>query len=273
MDKDYKALSYPIAVLTQKIQQWPRDSLERRELLEEKHAAQRRRLTISSSDQYDPDFRRLRYGRSADDFVLGVIGPQSEAEALMRKIEPLLYDTLKLNISRAKSGLKHNSEVIWFLGYDLIVNHDEKTRKMVVRGQPTKKRVGKGNMVLRVPAERMQKVATERKYGNWETIQSTHRPVLTNGSDAERTLHYSTEMRGIAEYYARADNFSSGLRRLYVLWWSSYYKTMAKKYKTSTRKIASQLNRGGYTAVRTRLKNGEIKETNLFQLKDVNREK
>jgi len=79
LDKDYKALSYPIAVLTQKIQQWPRDSLERRELLEEKHAAQRRRLTISSSDQYDPDFRRLRYGRSADDFVLGVIGPQSEA--------------------------------------------------------------------------------------------------------------------------------------------------------------------------------------------------
>ncbi len=200
-------------------------------------------------------------------------GPKSEAEAIMRKIEPLLYDTLKLNISRAKSGLKHNSEVIWFLGYDLIVNHDEKTRKMVVRGQPTKKRVGKGNMVLRVPAERMQKVATERKYGNWETIQSTHRPVLTNGSDAERTLHDSTEMRGIAEYYARADNFSSGLRRLYVLWWSSYYKTMAKKYKTSTRKIASQLNRGGYTAVRTRLKNGEIKETNLFQLKDVNREK
>ncbi len=272
LDTDDKALSYPIAVLTKKIQKLPRDSLERRERLEEKHAAQRRRLTISSSDQYDPDFRRVRYGRSADDFVLGVLGPKREAEAIMRKIEPLLYDTLKLNISRAKSGLKHHAEVIRFLGYDLRVNHDEKTRKMVVRGQPTKKRVGKGNMVLRVPAERMQKVATERKYGNWETIKSTHRPFLTNGSDAERTLHYATAMRGIAAYYARADHFSSGLRRLYVLWWSSYSKTMAHKDKTSTRKIASQLNRGGYTAVRTRLKNGEIKETKLFKLKDVKRE-
>jgi AI2M/AI1M-like HNH endonuclease/type II intron maturase len=80
-------------------------------------------------------------------------------------------------------------------------------------------------------------------------------------------------MRGIAEYYALADNYSSGLRRLYFLWWGSYYKTLACKYKTSRRKIATMLNRGGYSAVRVRMKNGEMKEIKLFKLKDVNREK
>jgi hypothetical protein len=273
MNKDYKSMSYEIAVLTKEIQRESLDSPERKFLLEEKHDWQRQRVKISSQDQHDPDFRRLRYCRYADDFVLGFIGPKTEAEEIMRKIETFLYDTLKLNISRAKSGLKHNSEIIRFLGYDITVNNDERTRKLIAPGQPTKKRVGKGNIVLRVPPERMQKFATERKYGNWETITPAHRTFLTNMSDAEITRQYSTEMRGIAEYYALADNFSSGLRKLYFLWWGSYYKTLANKHKTTRRKIATMLNRGGYSAVRVRMKNGEMKEIKLFRLKDVNREK
>jgi len=199
MDDQYKALSYLVAVRTKRIQQLPLNSPERSTLLEEKHALQEQRLKISSQDQHDPNFRRLRYCRYADDFVLGFIGPKSEAEEIMRKIETFLYDTLKLNISRAKSGLQHNSEVIRFLGYDITVNNDEKTVKLIARGQPTKKRVGKGNIILRVPAERMQKFATERKYGNWETVTPAHRKFLTNMSDAEITRHYSTEMRGIVD--------------------------------------------------------------------------
>jgi len=273
VDKEYKALSNQMAVLSRRIQEEQLDSPERAILLEEKHELHRQRLKISSRDQHDPNYRRLRYCRYADDFVLGIIGPKSEAEEIMGKIETFLYDTLRLNISRAKSGLKHNTEIIRFLGYDITVNNDEKTRQVIARGRSTKKRIGKGNILLRVPPARMQKFATERKYGNWETITPAHRAFLSNMSDAEITRHYSTEMRGIAEYYALADNFYSGLRRLYFLWWASYYKTLANKYKTSRRKIATMLNRGGYTAVRVRMKNGEVKEVKLFKLKDVNREK
>src|SRR5258707_184351 len=123
MTKEYRAFSSQIGVLSKQIQRARPGSEEREILLEEKHELQRRRLKISSQDQYDPDYRRLHYCRYADDFVLGLIGPKSEAEDIMRKIETFLYDTLKLNVSRAKSGLKHNSEIIRFLGYDITVNN------------------------------------------------------------------------------------------------------------------------------------------------------
>ena len=37
---------------------------------------------LPSSDPHDPDYRRLRYVRYADDFVLGFIGPKAEAEQI-----------------------------------------------------------------------------------------------------------------------------------------------------------------------------------------------
>jgi hypothetical protein len=42
---------------------------------------------IPYGDQYDPEYRRLRYARYADDFVLGAICSKSEAEAIYGNIK------------------------------------------------------------------------------------------------------------------------------------------------------------------------------------------
>src|SRR2546425_1196760 len=59
VDKEYKALSNQMAVLSKRIQEERRDSPERAILLEEKHELHRQRLKISSRDQHDPNYRRL----------------------------------------------------------------------------------------------------------------------------------------------------------------------------------------------------------------------
>src|SRR5262249_17226520 len=82
-----------------------------------------RKEEISSKDEFDATYRRLRYCRYADDFVLSVICPKSEAEEIYRKIEIFLHDELKLKTSPTKSGLKHNTETIRFLGYDITVRN------------------------------------------------------------------------------------------------------------------------------------------------------
>jgi len=92
---------------------------ERQGLIDQKQELQRHMLALPSTDQHDPGYRRLRYCRYADDFVLGVICPKSEAEEIYGKIETFLRDNLKLNGSQGKSGLKHSTETIRFLGYDL----------------------------------------------------------------------------------------------------------------------------------------------------------
>jgi group II intron reverse transcriptase/maturase len=58
---------------------------------------------MPSFDPQDPDFRRLWYVRYADDWLLGFIGTQEEAEAIKCKISKFLLDELKLELSLTKT--------------------------------------------------------------------------------------------------------------------------------------------------------------------------
>src|SRR5262249_42220486 len=55
----------------------------------------------------DPDYRRLRYVRYADDFLLGFVGPREEAEEIKRRIGEFLRDQLKLELSETKTLITH----------------------------------------------------------------------------------------------------------------------------------------------------------------------
>jgi hypothetical protein len=192
-----------------------------------KHLPSRTRL-LHCQDQYDPNFRRLHYCRYADDFVLAAICPKSEAEEIYRTLVIFLKDQLKLNVSQQKSGLKHSTEAIRFLGYDITIRHSDRIVKGIVNGQHFKKRSIAALIRLNIPETKLKSFADRLGYGHWETLEATSRPALSHLSDAEITLHYSAEMRGIAQYYALANNFAI-LGKLRILWIRSYLKTMANK--------------------------------------------
>jgi Type II intron maturase len=245
----------------------------RNDLLAKKKQVQRHMQTIPSTNQHDEGFRRLRYCRYADDFVLSAICSKEEAEEVYKKIETFLKDELKLNTSKAKSGLKHNTEVIRFLGYDIIVQNTDRTVKVTTKdGQHYKKRSLVGQIKLRVPEEKLKNFSDKKGYGNWITRKAMQRAFLINVSDAEITLCYSAELRGLAQYYALASNYSHAIGKLRILWVQSYLKTMASKHKLSVQKVATMLNRGSYMAVRAREKTGKVREIKLFKPKDVKRE-
>jgi len=270
---EYTKASNRVKYLNGKLRHAAEGSRAREMLLEEKRQTQRRMLDISSKDQYDPNYRKWQYCRYADDFVLGFIGPKREAEDIAEKIITFLRETLKLNISQEKSGIKHHAEIIRFLGYDITVRSHEKIVKTRVNGTQCKKRTVKGKMTLYIPEEKLQKFADKNVYGNWETLEGMHRWFLCQLSEREITQHYSAELRGLAQYYALAKNFSKALGKLRILWMRSYLKTMALKNKTSVSQIEATLNRGNYHAVRVWDREGKVKEYTLFRLKLINREK
>jgi retron-type reverse transcriptase len=77
----------------------------------------------------DPDFRRLRYVRYADDFLLGFIGPREEAEAIKRRIGVFLHDQLGLELSETKTLITHaRTEHARFLGYDICTLQQDERR-------------------------------------------------------------------------------------------------------------------------------------------------
>src|SRR5262249_12845021 len=153
-----------------------------------------------------------------------------------------------------------------FLGYDITIKNTERIVKGVARGQHFKKRSLKAQINLLVPEAKLQGFAEKHGYGRWDIMKAKSIPFLNHVSDAEIVLHYSAEMRGIAQYYALADNFSRALGRLRFLWIQSFLSTMGNKHKTSMQKMADTLNRGEYLAVREK-----NKEARLFQLKEVKR--
>jgi group II intron reverse transcriptase/maturase len=245
----------------------------RNDLLNQKKELQRHMRTIPSANQYDGKYRRLRYCRYADDFVLSAICPKEEAEEIYKKIETFLKEELMLNTSKTKSGLKHNTEVIRFLGYDITVKNTDRTVKVTTKdGQHYTKRSLVGQIDLRIPEEKVKNFSDKKGYGNWITRQAMQRGLLINVSDAEITLCYSAELRGIAQYYALASNFSHAMGKLRILWIQSYLKTMANKHKMSVQQVATMLNRGSYMAVREKGKTGKVREIKLFKPKDVKRE-
>jgi retron-type reverse transcriptase len=84
---------------------------------------------LPSLDPEDPDFRRLKYVRYADDFLLGCIGPKSEAEEIKQKLEVFLREQLKLELSQAKTLITHaRTETARFLGYEIQVLHNDRNR-------------------------------------------------------------------------------------------------------------------------------------------------
>jgi hypothetical protein len=131
----------------------------------------------------------------------------------------------------------------------------------------------KGQVTLHIPEDKLRKFADKNGYGNWETLEGIHRWSKCELSEREITQLYSAELRGLAQYYALAKNFSKALGKLRILWMRSYLKTMALKNKMSVSKMEAILDRGGYHAVKVWDRDGNEKEYTLFQLKYINRQK
>jgi hypothetical protein len=79
-----------------------------------------RRRRLPSQDPNDPDYRRLRYVRYCDDWLLGLAGPRHKAEQIKTRIGTFLRNQLKLELSESKTLITHAaSQAARFLGYEI----------------------------------------------------------------------------------------------------------------------------------------------------------
>ena len=193
---------------------------------------------LPSSDPYDPGYRRLRYVRYADDFVLGFIGPKAEAAQIKESLETFLRDSLKLEISRENTLITHaTSQAAKFLGYELA--NQQANDKLDHRGR----RSVNGQIGLRVPA----KVIEQHCQVYMKNGEPIHRGVLIHDEDYSIVDRYQSEFRGVVECYRLAVNVSHFGRLQWVMS-QSLAKTLAVKHKTTCRKIIRRYKSTVHTA-------------------------
>lgn len=191
----------------------------------------KQKTALPTRDPNDPDYRRLRYVRYADDFLLGFAGPREEAEEIKRRLGEFLRDTLKLELSEDKTLITHGrTEAARFLGYDIEVMQCDQRRTRTRDGRVS--RTISGHIGLRIPlAVPREKAAFYMARG-----KPTHRKERTHDSVYSIVALYDSEFRGIADYYKLARNrYHHG----YLKWImeTSLTKTLAHKLKISVKEV------------------------------------
>lgn len=187
------------------------------------------RRKLPSVDPADPTYRRLRYCRYADDFLLGFIGPKEEVEAIKQQIGEFLHEYLKLELSQTKTLITHaRSEAARFLGYDISTFQRNDACESAYR----KRRVLNGKVELSLPKQVIQEQCQRYMARN----KPMHRAEMQNDAVFTIIAHYQGVYRGVVEYYRMAHNLHQ-LNKLKWIMETSLTKTLAAKLKVSVPKI------------------------------------
>ena len=177
---------------------------------------------LPSIDPNDPAYRHLWYIRYADDFLLGFVGPKSEAETIKAYIKEFVYDHLKLELSDQKTLITHaRTEKARFLGYDIGTAVSSSRRK------------ANGQIDLRMPADLLEGLCTQYM----EHGKPIHQKPLTHDDDFTIVARYGSEYRGYYQYYALARNVA-WMQKLGWVMRISLLKTLACKHKSTVSKMA-----------------------------------
>lgn len=207
-------------------------------------------LRCPTSETQDPNFRRMRFVRYADDFVISVIGSKADAQQTLAELNAFMVQTLKVELATDKTGIVHGSEGTRFLGYDIKIvtnpNRVVKTRGGLRRSMMV------GTVNLQWPMEQATKFAWERGYiDNIQNRRTRPRTPLLNLSEEEIFRRYIQELRGVSNYYSRAKNWRHVGNFLHWLCKDSLVKTLASKNRTQRTKTYSRLRMGNSIAIQS----------------------
>ena len=177
--------------------------------------------SIPSKDVHDPDYRRLRYIRYADDHLLGFAGTKAEAEQVKNELAAFLRNDLKLDLSTEKTLITHaRTHKARFLGYNIWTRQADTWHTKGGRSL-------NGSIALGVPPEAVN--ARCRSY-----LRRQSKPLIRNDlirtSDYNIVAAFGAEYRGYVQYYQLAGNIN-WLNKLRGVMERSMTSTLAAKYR------------------------------------------
>ena len=167
---------------------------------------------------------KLGYVRYADDFVILVNGTASEAKDYKDRIEKHLA-TIGLTLSTEKTSITHWSEPIALLGYN-------------IRGELREKGV-QTRAILSIPKEKEGLIRRELlKVASYHHIP-----------EADAITHMNAKFRGWCNYYKYANNPQLVFNRVSQKMWWYYAHFLARKQKSSTKRLLTWARKTGRNKV------------------------
>ncbi|MGL4374384.1 MAG: reverse transcriptase domain-containing protein [Turicibacter sp.] len=205
---------------------------------------------LSSRDLMDSNFRRIRYVRYADDFLIGIIADKAYAEQLKSEIGNFLKEVLRLRLSDEKTKVTNAThDSAHFLGFHI-----------------TKR---KNRFVILMDTKQMIKKLHEN--GMCDTLGYPRAITKLLRLPIQDIIKYGNQvLRGLLHSQQGCHNFFEGWRIQYIIQYA-IAKTIGRKHdmsmKATFKKFGNRLNYR-YTNVK-----GIAQETYLAMYKSFRRNK
>ena len=243
-----------------------KDGTEKAALVARLKAIEQERAAFPSGDEMDGSYRRLKYIRYADDFILGIIGSKEDVLRIKEDIKSFLSESLALELSEEKTLITHTGKSAKFLGYEITVTRTNHQRRDV-QGRLRRtygKRVRLNVSMATLRDKLLEYGAMEIKLRNGKEIWKPKcRSGLIFNDDLEILDRYNRETVGFCNYYLIANNCVVLHNFRYIMEYSMY-KTFAGKYRSTVRKINKKYRRNKLFTVKYEQK-GVIKSRTFYK--------
>lgn len=243
-----------------------KDGTEKAALVARLKAIEQERAAFPSGDEMDGSYRRLKYIRYADDFILGVIGSKEDALRIKEDIKSFLSESLALELSEEKTLITHTGKSAKFLGYEITVTRNNHQRRDV-QGRLRRtygKRVRLNVSMATLRDKLLEYGAMEIKLRNGKEVWKPKcRSGLIFNDDLEILDRYNRETVGFCNYYLIANNCVVLHNFRYIMEYSMY-KTFAGKYRSTVRKINKKYRHNKLFTVKYEQK-GVIKSRTFYK--------
>lgn len=222
---------------------------------------EKERRQYPSQVTHDANFRRLKYCRYADDFILGFIGSKAEALEIKEKIKTFLRDKLHLEMNDNKTLITHaKTQAANFLGYSVSIYMAND--KLSPRAG-TKIRARSINGVVRLGLPQGLNEEKAKAYQRNGKIVSEK--WLVDDSIPHIIHTYQLRFRGLVQYYKYAVDLHR-LSKLKGTMEIALVKTLAHKLRTRVSEVYKRFNS-------TKVVNGQSYKTLEFKVETAKGER
>lgn len=243
---EYKRLENKRSRLAKKAKSEENESV-RANLIDEIKKIEREIVNTPYGLNMDETFKRLKYVRYADDFLVGVIGSKAECVQIKANIAQFMSEQLHLELSDEKTLIIHAQTPAKFLGYEVYVRKSQALRH---NRNGVLRRPFNGRIVLNVSNETVKKklldyhaISIGQANGK-EVWKPKTRSYMIGMKPEDILAQYNAEIRGFYNYYSIANNISYlgnsfGFNMEY-----SMFKTIAQKQNSTLGKTIKKLRKG-----------------------------
>lgn len=245
LDKDYRRIKDRKNKLEKKLKTETNASI-REDFIRRIKDYSREMQSMPCVMEMDEGYRRLKYVRYADDFLIGVIGSQAECEHVKANVTQFMREKLNLELSDEKTLITHAQDSAKFLGYEVTIRNSNATKR---DKNGVVKRMFNRKVVLLLPRDIVKKKLTAYNAVNIVQINGKEdwkpkaRSYMVGYKPEDILAQVNTEIRGFYNYYSIANNVSTICKRFGYIMEYSMYRTLVQKLNISVSKVKKKYSK------------------------------